>query len=67
MVLTDAEVKIKYGIDQLKSVGLPDPSNAAGTTREIFNETMQWRFLTQNQVSQKKFPKKGSIFFFIIS
>ena len=23
----------------------------------------QWRFLTQNQVSQKKFPKKGSIFF----
>jgi hypothetical protein len=40
MVLTDAEVKIKYGIDQRKSVGLPDPSNAAGTTREIFNETM---------------------------
>jgi len=23
---------------------------------------IQWQFLTQNQMSQKKFPKKGTIF-----
>ena len=35
----------------------------------LIQRCSQWRFLTQNQkiLSQKKFPKKGSIFFFIIS
>ena len=29
----------------------------------LFYYYYQWRFLKQNQVTQKKFPKKGSIFF----
>jgi hypothetical protein len=40
IVMTDAEVEIKCGIDKIKSACLPNSSNAVKTTREIFNATM---------------------------
>ncbi len=40
VVMTDAEIDIKCGINKLKSVNLQNPSDAVKTARELFDKTM---------------------------